>query len=476
MRESLPDLATLSHAQKDALILDLWNENVRLSREVELLRGRIAELEHRLLELEAKLNRPPKDSSNSSLPPAKDQKANKPDPQPPKGVRKASLGRAGGGRALHPNPDRQIHARARSCPHCGLEVSQEEQHLHAVYDKIEIPPVKPMVTRVHQYGGHCPHCDHDYVSPVPVGMEPGTPFGTSVQSLATYFRYAHAIGYERLSAMFGDVFNLSISEGALANLFQSAGRRMDDRTAEILQRLRSSRLVASDETGVRVKGRNEWEWVFQNKDVSIHVIRPSRGAEVIEEVMAGHRPKIWVSDLLSSQKKNPAEQWQVCLAHQLRDLLYAINAGDSIFAPRMKLVVLRAFAIHKRRDALAESTLYNYRLDMKRRLLECLALNPAQPDGIRLKERYLNLKENLFLFLEDATVPPTNNSSEQDLRSSKTFMKVTNCFRSDWGKHLYGGVRSVISTGRRHGLNAYQAIKRALSSLESFFDLDPAPQ
>lgn len=476
MRESLPDLTTLSHAQKDALILELWDENVRLRREVELLRGRIAKLERRLLELEAKLNRPPKDSSNSSLPPAKDQKENKPAPQSSKGVRKASLGRKGGGRPLHPNPDQQIHARAKTCPHCGYEVSQEEQHLHAVYDKIEIPPVKPIVTRVHQYGGHCPHCDHDYVSPVPVEMEPGTPFGTSVQSLATYFRYAHAIGYERLSAMFGDVFNLSISEGALASLFQSAKRRMDDRTEEILQRLRSSRLVCSDETGVRVKRRNEWEWVFQNKDVSIHVIRPSRGAGVIEEVMDGHRPKIWVSDLLSSQKKNPAEQWQVCLAHQLRDLQYAIDAGDSIFAPRMKRVVLRAFAIHRRRHTLAESTLYNYRLDMKRRLLECLALEPTQPDGIRLKERYLDLKENLFLFLEDATIPPTNNSSEQDLRPSKTFLKVTNCFRSDWGKHLYEGVRSVINTGRRHGLNAYQAIKRALSSVSSFFDPGPAPE
>jgi transposase len=474
--KTLPDLSKLSPEEKDALILELWNENVRLSREVELLRGRIAELEHRLGELEAKLNRPPKDSSNSSQPPSKDEKENKPAPQSARGVRRASLGRKGGGRQLHPNPDQQIHARAKTCPHCGYEVLEEEQHLHAVYDKIEIPPVRPVITRVHQYGGHCPHCDRDYVSPVPVGMELGSPFATSVQSLATYFRYAHAIGYERLSAMFGDVYNLSISEGALANLFHSAKNRMDDRTVEILERLRSSRLVCSDETGVRVKGRNEWEWVFQNKDVSIHVIRPTRAGVVIEEVMAGHRPKIWVSDLLSSQKNNPAEQWQVCLAHQLRDLQYAIDAGDFIFAPRMKRVILRAFAIHKRRGRLAQSTLYNYRLDMKRRLTECLALKPTQADGIRLKDRYTELKDNLFLFLEDATVPPTNNSSEQDLRPSKTFMKVTNCFRSDWGKHLYAGVRSVISTGKRQGLNAYQAIKRALSSIASFFDPDPAPQ
>jgi hypothetical protein len=37
--------------------------------------------------------------------------------------------------------------------------------------------------------------------------------------------------------------------------------------------------------------------VFQNHQLAIHVIRPSRARRVVEEVMAGHRPQIWVSDL-----------------------------------------------------------------------------------------------------------------------------------------------------------------------------------
>jgi transposase len=471
-----PDLSGLSHEQKDSLILELWNETVALRVEVEHLRNLNTTLERRLSELETKLNQPPKDSSNSSVPPSKDRKKNKPVTRGSKGTRKASVGRKGGGRPLHPDPDQQIHARAKTCPHCGIEVPQAEQHLHAVYDKIEIPPVKPVVTRVHQYGGHCASCHQDFVSPVPKGMEPGSPFGASIQTLATYYRYTHAIGYERLSRMFADLYNLPISEGALANLFQAAKTRIDDRTAEILERIRSSRLICSDETSVRVNGRNEWEWVFQNQDVCVHVIRPSRGSAVIQEVLAGHRPKIWVSDLLSSQKTNPAELWQVCLAHQLRDCQYAVDAGDSIFAPRMKRVLLRAIAIHRRRGTLAQSTLYNYRLNMKQRLHQCLALEPAQADGIRLKKRYLDLKDNLFLFLEDATIPTTNNSSEQAFRMSKLFMKVTNCFRSNWGKELFAGVRSVINTGKRQGLNAYQAIKRALSPFNSFFGSEPAQE
>ena len=101
--------------------------------------------------------------------------------------------------------------------------------------------------------GSVPTVGSPYVAPVPVGMEPGTPFGASIQSLATYLRYTHAISYERLSALFAQVYGVAISEGALANLFQRVKTRLDHRVAEILTRLRSSRLICSDETSARVQ-------------------------------------------------------------------------------------------------------------------------------------------------------------------------------------------------------------------------------
>ena len=58
----------------------------------------------------------------------------------------------------------------------------------------------------------------------------------------------------------------------------------------------------------------------------------------MQDVMADHQPEIWVWDLFSSQKTHPAQKWQVCLAHQLRDCQYGIDAGDEIFSPRMKAV------------------------------------------------------------------------------------------------------------------------------------------
>src|SRR5215475_11468555 len=454
--DTLPALEQLSEHEKAALIVALWAE--------------VQRLQTRVAELEAKLREPVKDATNSSVPPSHTRKANRP-PSPPKETRReASVGRAGGGRPLHPDPDQVIIAKAKVCPHCGDPVSEAGQSLQAVYEKIEVPPVKPIVTRVEQYGGRCAGCGQPYVAPVPAGMEPGTPFGATVQSLATYLRYTHAISYERLSALLAQVFGLDISEGGLANLFQGVKGRLDQRVAEILTRLRSSRLICSDETSARVNGRQQWEWVFQNAEVCIHVIRPSRGQGVIQEVLGAHRPTMWVSDLYSAQKKHPAEDWQVCLAHQVRDCQFALDTGDTVFAPRMKAVLLRAFAIHKRRDTLAASTLYQYRCDLQRRVQRCLALQPTNPHGRRLQKRYAKIRDHLFLFLEDAVIPPTNNSSEQAIRMSTVFRKVTNGFRSDWGGDLFAAVRSVVNTGKRHGLSAYQAIQKALSPISSLFE------
>ena len=53
-----------------------------------------------------------------------------------------------------------------------------------------------------------------YVTPVPVGMEPGTPVGASIESLAIYLRYTHAIRDARLSVLFTQMYGVPISEGA----------------------------------------------------------------------------------------------------------------------------------------------------------------------------------------------------------------------------------------------------------------------
>jgi transposase len=443
----LPDLSALSHGEKAALIRALWAQ-------VQALTARVAELE-------ARLGEPPKNSDNSSQPPSRDNKPNREDKPKREGPRQGSLGRKGGGRALTANPDETVTARPMCCAQCQTAFDAADHQLLDRYDKIELPQVKPVVTRVELYAGHCQACGATTPAPLPEGLEPGSPFSINIVALALYLRFTHAIGYQRLSRMMLELFGLAISEGALDAAFRRAKPRMDAEVGAILARLRRARVVCSDETSVRVDGQTRWNWVFQNGEVVIHVVRHSRSAGVVGEVMGGHRPALWVSDLYSAQQGHAAD-WQICLAHQLRDCQFAIEAGDAVFAPRMKMLLLRAFVIARRRHHLAETTRRQYRRRLDRDLDAIMALVPTNRDGKRLRKRYAQHRSHLFTFLNHPEVAPDNNSSERELRPTATYRKVTGGFRSDWGADLFAALRSVVGTAARRGIGAYDAIKSTL--------------
>jgi len=138
----------------------------------------------RVAELEAKLDVPPKTPDNSSLPPSRGQKPNRAAKAPRHGPRPGSLGRIGGGRALAATPDEIVSAKPVRCVHCQAALGETDQVLHGRYDKIDLPQVAPVVTRVERYAGRCRCCGGTTLAPVPEGLEPGTPFSIGIVALA----------------------------------------------------------------------------------------------------------------------------------------------------------------------------------------------------------------------------------------------------------------------------------------------------
>jgi hypothetical protein len=90
--------------------------------------------------------------------------------------------------------------------------------------------------------------------------------------------------------------------------------------------VRASPAINSDETRVRIDGRNWWHWLFQVATASYYVIAPSRGTDVVMNFLGKARPEVWGSDSLPTQFAAPASQHQLCLAHQIHILAYAVEA------------------------------------------------------------------------------------------------------------------------------------------------------
>lgn len=420
--------------------------------------AQITELSQRIAELEAKLGQPPKTPDNSSIPPSQGRKPNRTERR----AAKKRKGRPGVFRALAANPDRIVETLAERCPHCAQALGRQDQPGYHAYDHIDLPPLRPVVTRVHRHRGICPHCRRGFSAPPPAGMPPGSPFGADLMALIVHLHVTQAIGFERLARLLDEVFGLRISEGAIANLLARAQSPLMATAATIAAEVRASPVVASDETSARVGGKNWWQWVLLSSTAVHHLITNSRGAAVLDDFLGETTPEIWVADRYAAQAGHGAQR-QLCLAHLLRDAQYAIDSGDTGFALAFQKLLQRAIGIGRRRADLKDSTLAQYRADLDRRLDRLLAAAATTEAGRKLAIAIRKCRGDLFLFVTRRDVPATNNDCERALRPSVIFRKVTGGFRSQWGAHTYAAAASVIATGRRRGFSALQALQQALA-------------
>src|SRR5271168_4342957 len=260
------DLAKLSKEELIALVL--------------AQEGQIEQLTRRIAELEAKLGGPPKSPDNSSIPPSQGRKPSRAERR----AAKKRKGRPGVFRALAPNPDRIIESVAERCPHCEHALTPADQSGFHAYDQIELPPIRPVITRIHRHRGVCPNCRRSFSAPAPAEMPPGSPFGPNLVALILHLHVTQAIGFERLVRLLDEVFAIRISEGAIANMLARAGAPLTTAAETTAAAVRSSAVVASDETSARVAGKNWWQWVLLSSAAVHHLIVDSRGAAVADRL------------------------------------------------------------------------------------------------------------------------------------------------------------------------------------------------
>ncbi len=409
--------------------------------------------------MRAKLDRPPKTPDNSSIPPSQGQKRTTEFVK----SRRKKKPHPGAHRPLHPNPTQRRDILANVCGHCGADVSKSPQAPCEVYDRIEIPPIAPEITRVSLHAGVCPCCARRFKAEAPAGLEPGSPFGPNLRALVIYLRFTQGVAFERLSRLMGDLFGLFISEGALVNILREAREGFAAASADIRARLLKGTVICSDETGLRVGKRSWWLWVFHHGQNACFLTHPRRSKEAVEEFLGDVRPQVWVADRYGAQAGWATKDQQVCLAHLLRDTQYVIE--DGVFAPAFRHFIGLACDEAERRDKWNDATCRIHKRRLEAELDRVMDLAPVHRAGVKWKATIEKLRPNLLVFMSNRAVPPTNNESECSLRPCTTYRKITNGFRSQWGAKQYADIRAVIETGRRQSIGPLQAIRTVLGLL-----------
>jgi transposase len=420
-----------------------------------LLEGELAAAQARIAELEAELARrggPPKTPANSSTPPSKGWKRVRQPPAEGAAKRGPPVGHVGTSRR-RAQPDAVVLCQPTHCAHCGHELATAPPERVGVSQVVEVPPVQPVVLEAWRYAARCSHCGTTTVGEYPAGFEPTRVFGPHLEALWTYLHEQHHVSYVRLAALGRDLWQLGVSQGALANALRRAAERLRPQATAIGADVRASPVIGSDETSARVNGQTHWQWVFQTPTASYHVIGPRRNGAVVEAFLGAAAPEAWVSDLWKPQLNAPAARHQVCLAHQLRELQYVVDREQSRWAQDCQAVFrLAIHRAHQREAGELWGAAYTATVAAIERRCDALLATPVEgAEASRLWVRFREHRDHLFIFLHDPTVPPTNNASEQALRHSVVHRKVTGGFRSDWGADAHAIVTTVLDTARKRG-------------------------
>jgi len=467
--------ATIDHQQLENLTREELIVLVKaLFKENSELKTRLAALEAEL----AKLKKPPATSSNSSQPPSRDEKPDQGEKKSGKQVG-AKPGHERATRPLVENPDRVIEAKVERCANCHTELSQTPPARIIRHQITELPPARPIVIETQTHEIECPNCRTLQRGAPPAGLEPLRMFGPRLEATVIYYKQKQHLSVERIVEVMRELHGVELSEGGVVAILRRGGGAAQPVAAEIAAEVAQSEVIGSDETSVRVKAWNYWHWVFRSVAGVAHIIDRSRGAEVVRKFMGAKRAECWVSDCLGAQLSAPAENRQLCLAHQIRDLERLIEQEpELIWAVRMKALFQEAIHLRNRFRDEGQMTVSGYCrrvTELKNRLAELLAEDQSGTIARKLYARYVKHQDHLLYFLNHPEVPPTNNACEQALRPSVIHRKVTNGFRSEWAATAYAALETVIDTAKLKGRKAFEALVELMGIPVLPFLDTPAP-
>ena len=421
-------------------------KNCPLIKEIAKLRAEIEEL---------KKNQ--KNSSNSSMPPSLDNKKY-PRREKSKLSPGGQFGHKGYTRTLVDNPDAVIEVYPKACECCGNDQFVKNNNILERRQLIDIPPIVTHITEYQQKAGICNKCGRRNLGIFPINSK--VQFGNRIKAFIGYFHVMNHLSYVRLKQTFNDIFSINISKGTIDNKIKELENKLTPAYFDILENLKNSNVIGSDETGMRIKSTNSYIWTFQNEMNTFFKNADSRGFKVIEETIGNEFQGSWVSDRLGSQLKIKADH-QLCLPHLIRDCKYIEEIEKSKWAKRLRKFFEKSIKFKKEKEGNfkpLEANTFREIQKLKKELYRLFSKAPPQKQEKTLYNQLIGRQNQLILFLEKPEVPHDNNGSERALRNRVVHRKVAGCFRSNQGADSQDVIASVIETAKKRGLNIFDTL------------------
>ncbi len=311
-----------------------------------------------------------------------------------------------------------------------------------------------------------------FVAPFPEGVTKAVQYGTGLKSHSVYMSQYQLVPYNRIQDHFVDQLNIPVSEGSIFNFNKEAFQLLGDFEAWVKDKIASSDLAHADETGINIGGKRHWLHCVSNDYWTLYYPHKKRGTDAMNDM--GILPRF--QGVLCHDHWKPYYKFDcthaLCNAHHLRELTRAWEQDSQQWAKNMKnLLETINRKVIDADGALDAKKSQKYRLKymalLKEAEIECP--EPTRQKGKRgrikktksrnLLERLRDYEKDALRFMDNEHVPFSNNLGENDIRMTKVQQKISGCFRSIDGAHIFCRVRSYLSTCRKQGIKSSHALE-----------------
>lgn len=313
-----------------------------------------------------------------------------------------------------------------------------------------------------------------FTAPFPKGVNKAAQYGNRLKAHAVYLSQYQLLPYKRIQEYFTDQLQMPLSEGSLYNFNQQAYTQLAEFEQISKDHLAQAAVNHADETGINIKGKRHWLHCMSNPTWTHFYPHQKRGKEAMDEINILPR----FHGILCHDHWKPYYRYPcihaLCNAHHLRELTRAHEQDKQQWAKEMENLLREMNqVVDQAGGALnpdkAKAFHERYRSLLKKAERECPPPKkpPGKPKRGRLKrskarnllERLIDYENDVLRFMENPLVPFTNNRGENDIRMTKVQQKISGCFRSMKGAKMFCRIRGYLSTCRKQGLSATDAMR-----------------
>jgi transposase len=373
------------------------------------------------------------------------------------------------------------------CPECGGSLTEQKKHEQFVVD---IPEVKPEITRYVTESGYCTCCQKRVRSRHPEQISDATGaagviVGPRAKALATDLKHRLGVSYGKVCSFLEDAFNLNVTRSGWYQADIRLAKQAQPVYEELIEVLRESSVVHVDETGWRIGTLSAWLWVFTNQETTVYTIRSSRGHEVVIDILGTEFAGVLNSDCFLAYDAKALESWlkQKCVSHLLRNLseIEASKTRGAVrFARNVTALLRDALQLKTDKSALAAEVFTVRAAELENRLDQLIHERRqfTDPDNARFAKRLRKHREHLLRFLYVDELDATNNLAERQLRPAVITRKTTGCNRVVGGAEAHSILASILATCHQRAipiLDFLVELQRATEKPPSLGPPQPAP-